>query len=433
MKKLMYDTSMSAMNRRQVVQGVAGTVLTLAAGLDELALTGTAQAKSSIWRNTSSARLRTVRVGAAITVPDNFGDTFVTTLGDDGNLYTPSNDTLGFDIAPYLTEQQIKLKQSDFPKFIQHLNEEQKNLFRYSPIAFNRIEGDDPQALRGVTINRMLEYLTQDHYRAMLDDPSDVGAADGRTWKSAGCAFIDGTMYWTLHRDKDGAQGLRQTARDSSIIKSTDYGKTWSGSAAEHYKSPMFPGSIFPTPYFMDYGTSGGSVHGADRYVYAISNNGFWDNGDDLILGRVLRARIGLLKRTDWQFYRGGNGMSDTSWTHEAAGARPILQSPGRLGETGAVYLPDRQRYLLIGWYYPGGGGFTKGASSTTVWDFYEAPEPWGPWTCIDSHTWSPQGYYCPIVCPKFQSADKVYVVTAGDFMNWWQYYHLTFVPLDLT
>ena len=81
---------------------------------------------------------------------------------------------------------------------------------------------------------------------------------------------------------------------------------------------------------------------------------------------------------------------------------------------------------------YGGGGGYVKGMSATTAWDFYEAPAPWGPWSLIYSHTWTPQGYYCPVVCPKFQTADKVYVVTAGDFQNWWDHYHLTIVPIVL-
>jgi len=100
------------------------------------------------------------------------------------------------------------------------------------------------------------------------------------------------------------------------------------------------------------------------------------------------------------------------------------------------VYAADSQvsrggRYMLIGWHYPAGGGKIKGAHTITVWDFYEAPKPWGPWTRVGSQTWSPQGYYCPCICPKFQSSDKVYVVTAGDWTNK-DVYHITLVPLDL-
>ena len=78
----------------------------------------------------------------------------------------------------------------------------------------------------------------------------------------------------------------------------------------------MFPGSRFATPYFVEYGQDGrASVDNADRYVYALSNDGFWDNGNNLILGRVARSKIGNLRAADWQYYRGGDGMEDSAWT----------------------------------------------------------------------------------------------------------------------
>jgi hypothetical protein len=98
---------------------------------------------------------------------------------------------------------------------------------------------------------------------------------------------------------------------------------------------------------------------------------------------------------------------------------------------TGVNYLPARGRYMLIGWYYPAGGGKIEGAHTHTVWNFYEAPEPWGPWNRTGTHAWSPQGYYCPCICPKFQTDSQVYVLTAGDWTNH-QVYRLTVIPLAL-
>jgi hypothetical protein len=386
-------------------------------------------------RARTANQIQSVRVGSPIIVPDNFGDTWVTAWADDGHLYTPSNDTLCFGIPEFFTNDQVKLFQGDFPRFAKQLTPEQRQEWQYGPVGFNRLEGSDPQHLRGVTVNRMLDYMTHDGYRAMLEDPSK-SSADGRSWKSSGCAFIDGTFYWAIHRDKlsgeMGAAGVRQMCGDASIIKSSDYGKSWTRSEKENFDSPMFPGATFATPYFVDYGRSR-AIHGADRYVYATSNNGFWDNADTLILARIPRAQIGLLRSSDWQFFVGGDGFSDANWVRDPAAAKPILEAAGKCGETGAVYLPARGRYLMISWYYPGGGGYVKGASATTVWDFYEAPKPWGPWVPIGSHAWTPQGYYCPIVCPKFQTATRVYAITAGDFLNWWDHYHLTLVPIDLS
>jgi hypothetical protein len=298
----------------------------------------------------------------------------------------------------------------------------------------NRLDGGDPHALHGTTINRMQDYYKQDRVKDVSQDgvPNKVGA-DGCTWKSSGFASIDGTLYWVIARanygELSGDPKRRQPAQNASIIKSTDYGLTWTRSAAENLATPVFAGSDFAAPYFIDYGKDRLAIDGADRYVYAISNNGFWDNGDKMILGRVARDRIGQLAGSDWQFFTGGDGASSTQWTHDVLQANPLLSRPGQLGESAVNYLPAHDRYMMITWYYPAGSGaIYKGAGSTTIWDIYESPKPWGPWTRIQSRTWSPQGFYCPAICPKFQTANRVYVITGGDG----KYYRLSLVPLDL-
>jgi|GEM_PF-3988336 hypothetical protein len=54
-----------------------------------------------------------------------------------------------------------------------------------------------------------------------------------------------------------------------------------------------------------------------------------------------------------------------------------------------------------------------------------------GPWTKIGTHDSSSQVYYLPEICPKFQTAKKVYIFTAGNWNNR-DVYHLTVVPLEL-
>src|ERR1700739_3590850 len=98
---------------------------------------------------------------------------------------------------------------------------------------------------------------------------------------------------------------------------------------------------------------------------------------------------------------------------------------------TGAVYVPERSCYLMIGWYYPAGGGKIKGASTHTAWDFYVAPRPWGPWRPIGSHHFAPQGFYSPQICPKFLRGDRAYIFTAGNW-NGPKYYNLTVIPLEI-
>lgn len=409
-------------------------------------------------------RLEAVRVGRPTRIPGTEGDTWVLAWADDDNLYSPVNDGLGFtDLSDVLsifdTEQQrlmendpdatekiwTKGRKAEAIKVFSMTRDQLEKLARLEKqeegeavtVGFNRITGSDPLKLAGTNLNASLrEFKMQDRGKQLPSspEPSEVGP-DGRTWKSSGCSFIDGALYLAISRHDYGdpfGKRLRQDAINSSFIRSTDYGKTWARSAKENFQSPMFPGAHFATPYFIEYGRTQATVDGADRYVYAISNNGFWDNGDTLILGRVLRSRLSQLNGSDWEFFTGGEGSNSTNWTRDAERAKPILEDPRKLGETGAVYLPARRRYMMITWYYPDGTGHAVGAGHKTVWKFLESPHPWGPWTQIGSHTWFPQGYYCPGICPKFQSANRVYVMTTGDFTNSLPYYHLTVVPIEL-
>ena len=344
--------------------------------------------------DTNNPPLRAVVVEEPIPVADSEGDTWAPAWAGNGHLYSPSNDTTGFHSAPKAN------------------------------IAFNRIEGNNPLHLSGKTINPMATYGKEGER-----------GPDGCTWKSSGCACIDGVLYWVVARHRYGQESgdphRRQTAQNASIIKSMDYGRTWTRSANLNYHAPMFPGRRFATPYFIDYGRNGLAPQNVGNYVYALSNNGFWDCGDDMIVGRVARSRIGRLHALDWEFFTGGDGDA-ASWTGNMHRALPVLSNPGRVGMTGAAYLHRYQRYLMIGWYYPAGGGKMEGAATHTVWDFYESPRPWGPWTKIGSYDSKPSGYYSPQVCPKFQTSEHVLAFTAGNWNNP-NDYRLTVIPLKIT
>jgi hypothetical protein len=242
--------------------------------------------------------------------------------------------------------------------------------------------------------------------------------SDGRTWKSSGCLALDGALYLVVARHH---YGPKQSARNASIIKSLDGGKTWMRPAQDNLDHPMFPGFGFATPYFIDYGQDGHQAvaDGSDRYVYAMSNNGFWDNGDKMVLGRVRRDKIGDLSASDWQFLKGGDGANDANWSSSMDEAGPVIDSRDHLGMGGPVYLPAQKCYFMIGWYYPAGSArITLNASQTTNWDFYVAAHPWGPWHIVGSHQFYPQGYYNPQVCLKWSSPDGslIRVLAAGDF-----------------
>jgi hypothetical protein len=349
--------------------------------------------------------IHSITVGEIHPVETSNGDTWDFAWTKQDQLYSPSNDSGGFP-----------------------------GCARNDNLIFNKIIGNDPAKLDGRTLNDMEEY------------GSGNVMNDGRTWKSSGCLSLDGVLYWLIARHMYGGDAKvdydkRQSAKDGSFIKSTDLGKTWSGSPQQLRDHPMFPGSRFAAPYFVQYGEDGHEswADGSDKYVYALSNNGFWDNGDYVILGRCPRAKMPELNGADWQFYTAGDGADDKAWASNVREAKAVLCKPDHLGMTRAVYLPKHQCYLMIGWYYPAGGGKLEDADThdgpahvKTNWDYYVAAHPWGPWRNVGSHTFTPQGYYAPGVCPKFNSADEstVWAFAAGDWRS--TYYKLTALSLSI-
>lgn len=293
-------------------------------------------------------------------------------------------------------------------------------------IGFNRISGNDPRTLTGQLQNIMDEY-------GEMNAPI---ATDGRNWKSGGSISIGGVLYLSIGMDRyvDAGYGGRQTRIDSSIIKSDDHGLHWLRPMQENRDNPTFPGMRFATPFFIHYGKeyAAATVDNADRYVYATSNNGFWDNGDNYILGRVSRSKINALNAADWTFYKGGDGMRDSSWTKDMNKAALIIDAPGQCGETGVTYLPALNSYVMAAWFYSVGNGHA-GKIEATAFAFYESPKPWGPWTKIRTIPIEPQGWYIPRVLPKFQSRAgqdlEAYIAVAGDWRNP-AYYRYTMVPV---
>jgi hypothetical protein len=257
----------------------------------------------------------------------------------------------------------------------------------------------------------------------------------GYNWKGSGLTCIDGVLYLIVgrhnywHCKNPVDKRFRQTAANASIIKSLDHGKTWTRPAIDNYNSPLFPGSRFGAPFFIEYGKNGrANVHGADKYVYAISNNGFWDNGDEMILGRCLRTRIADLNGEDWEYCRGQDGMDSANWSHEQGAAAPILSDPYRLSMTAVTYVEPLKRYVMIQWYYTNPTATFGTDFDNSVFDYYQSPTPWGPWTKVSSQTTT--GYYNPMIVPKFISADGKRGIV---FVNSRQRYCLNVVPMDIT
>jgi hypothetical protein len=298
------------------------------------------------------------------------GDTWDPFWADDGNLYAFNCDGRGFGSNP--------------------MN-----------LAFNKLSGEGPDALAGSQVNPMAEY-----------GKAGQKGPDNATWKACGQECIDGVFYAFVSRNTYGSDShdplTRQTAANASLIKSTDRGRTWTPGAQENYERPMWPGGQFGAPFFVHYGRNGGQVErdGAGEYVYACSTNGFWNDGDTLILGRVLRSQLSRLNSADWEYLSGYDPGATPNWSRSIDRAIPILDRPARCGQTPITFVPALGVYLLVSWY---------NTETMTRWfepnrmryDFYQAPHPWGPWTPAGSADDSFLGpglhMYGPSICAAFQ------------------------------
>lgn len=294
-------------------------------------------------------------------------------------------------------------------------------------IAFGKVLGDDPAHLQGVSISDMGGY------------GKDVVGHDHGNWKTMNTYCVGGVLYMfvtrCLYPEQSGDAHHRHVFKNSSIIKSTDKGRTWWRSPEETYNHPMFPGLAFGSPYFVWYGQDGkASVDNADKYVYAVANNGHFEDGDYYILGRVSREKLPALDAADWQFYTGGDGMKKNNWSGDIQAAKPILQDPLNCSMTGMTYIPALGRYVMVVWHYT---TYNLRTDPRTIDNWWEAPKPWGPWTKFKSINTGDLGWYVPIVGQKFQKQTSATAVDCilfptGNYQNG-KLYKLNFMPITLS
>lgn len=105
----------------------------------------------------------------------------------------------------------------------------------------------------------------------------------------------------------------------------------------------------------------------AAAYVYLTANEGYWDRGSALFLARVPRAKLKALRRSDYQFYIGGNGVMDSSWTSAQSRAVPVISARHKLGEPSVQLISALNRYLLLTFSYPEGLAIANRHSEHTL------------------------------------------------------------------
>ncbi|HET6876237.1 MAG TPA: hypothetical protein VFH38_01770 [Jatrophihabitans sp.] len=400
--------------------------------------TTTSQRKAAPTQAPAQAQALLPRFGSPYAYRQAVGDTWYNTVDSNGRILATSNDTGGYAGACVTRAQ------------------------HGSDIAINRMKGP-PRDLAIRTINCMRAY------GPMGGGPSP----DGCSWKTGGITRIGHTVYLAVARqlrrcNADQSKGL-QPSFNASIIKSDDDGQTWTNPWGRHSRygaapawnpdlkryRAMFAGQNFSAPFFVQYGPGNtNTVDGADKYLYAVSNDGYAYDGNYLLLGRVPLGKV--QQRTAWQFYhRGANGPY---WSGSLSDAAHVLDAKHGISQPAIQYVPALRRYVLVTFSYRYTTAFpAPSATPYTSFAIYSAPHPWGPWTRVfDRSTqrslWcgthcragSPNdhyGFYDPTLVQKYvfrSGPANQTVFTSGDFKNQtprWEpvnLYRLRELPLTL-
>ncbi|MFE6996692.1 DUF4185 domain-containing protein [Microbacterium sp. NPDC057659] len=328
-----------------------------AAGLLVLALAGCAASSTPI------ASASVADAPTAIGVSD--GDLWPNCWSGDGALYAANGDGAGFGSVT-------------------------------SDIVMNRIDGSPASDLTGVGL-------------ATGDELGQVWTTEeGYTRKPTGMLCVGGSLYLAV---QDLAPDFN-AAPNATIARSDDHGKTWSWDT----DAPMFADGTFTTIWFADYGEEA-ERRPDDEYVYAYGLDGNWrDSFTDIVPDptELFLARVPVKSVQDaatWQFYAGPSSTSgieeQPTWTDDIAKKRPVLVDDRRvhdlsvLSQGGVTYLPKHDRYVYTSW-------------TEYSFEFYEAPQPWGPWKTFLSedfgeYPWQEEriGGYSTTVPSKFVAEDE--------------------------
>lgn len=327
----------------------------------------------------SSGATLSARVAATNSVVGvSDGDLWPSCWSDDGNLYAANGDGSGFGTTT-------------------------------SDIVMNRISGSpasDDLAGEGL---------------ALGDQLGQVWSGEDFTRKPTGMLCVDGTIYLAV-------QDLRKDfnrATAATIARSDDHGRTWAWDTA----APMFHDGVFTTVWFADYGKDSANAPDS-RYAYAYGLDGNWrDSYDDSVADptELFLARVPVdtvLDASTWEFYAGRLGAAQPTWTSNIAQKKPVpidtrrahpleAATPDTPGTTasagdlsvvsqgGVTYLPRLGRYVYTSW-------------TELTFEFYEAPQLWGPWTPFLSEDFGPYpwsdaryGGYATTIPSKFVSDDE--------------------------
>lgn len=267
---------------------------------------------------------------------------------------------------------------------------------------------------------------TNKNFLSAFGSRASTNGVDTRSPKNAGlfCMAGDILMFSGRQYNAGGSGPAAFPQSAGTVMWSPDHGVTWNNyqnpttftatgallsptTTSMFAQSPSTWGSATFVMYCGDDGTFGllstcNRQDNANAFVYAIANDGFWNNGNSLYLARVPRSAVLNLSASDWQCWTGGDGSLDTNWTTNFASCAAMFTNTGKLGEPSVQFLPALNRYLLLTYYYPNGANQPATNADTVTWLAYESPHPWGTWTQIGTINFTgastPPGAYNPVV-----------------------------------
>jgi len=245
---------------------------------------------------------------------------------------------------------------------------------------------------------------------------------------STGLYEVDGVLYHNIcySSQTPGAYVFTNT----STLKSTDGGNNWINDLGQtniiptnNVSNSMFPNALWGEVNFVKYGAGGvaPNVDNAQAFVYLCAGGGGFR------LGRVARADLPKLDKTKIEYFTGGQGIADSSWTNDIN--QSVALSTNKSSATAMTYNGSLARYIMTSF---SSDSFATPPVQSTL-RVMEAPHPWGPWTLLldenvnnemgDNLTWA-------FLMPKFTSSDgsKMWMSVAGRAP-----YGLQFVPVYLT
>lgn len=206
--------------------------------------------------------------------------------------------------------------------------------------------------------------LTLENVRSK--DAEDLG--DGRRGRKAnGLLMVEGVLYM-LRRNAD------QDGHMTEIGWSDDHGVTWT------FADWKFEALGAVT--FLNFGRNYAGARDPYVYLYGHDRDTAYRAADRMILMRVPATKQRLMDRAAYAYFVGLDDSGRPSWTNDFARRGAVFTHPGRCRRSGISFNAPLRRYL---WWHQDvrepeqDGEDTRFHSGLGV---YDAPEPWGPWTC---------------------------------------------------